>query len=494
MRLLPLLRTWHPNTLLFGAALLALYAGIMAAKFALWQANVLMNDWSFYLTSFWNINYRDLWLFNHDRYVQFGYPTYLNEHFAPLLFVLAAFYHLVPKPEVMLLMLHGASPVLAAIFIHATALHVLRDRTLALTISLSYAFNPGILWPTISMVYGFQTDSLLPPCAAAVGWALATNRIGIYFFAFALALSLKENVPAYGVILGACLLAFTKRRAQAVATIVLSLIVFVIAAKGVPAITGVENRNVDVVWRFIDSMLRLNPSFDYTLPELAVGIGYSLAFLPALFVWPFLGVIVPDLLLFGLVSYAKLVTWHVMLPITVLGLASVFGTARILRTRFWPAWLDRRIERLVLMHRYWTSVLVVSLIAGPLTIWLSYDRYIALRSPVDRPAIAQALTLIPADAGVATTSDIEQYFARRLVISSRPEILRRASAKFSYFVVNRLSLTEGRRDGPLADIYRQDRCLIDAAEYVARAGGKVLMDRGGILVVQFSTMPALDCR
>ena len=80
----------------FGAGLALLYVLILAAKFSLWQANVLMNDWAFYNTSFWNTNFRDLWMFSHDRYIQFGYPSYLNEHFAPLLLVIAALYHIVP--------------------------------------------------------------------------------------------------------------------------------------------------------------------------------------------------------------------------------------------------------------------------------------------------------------------------------------------------------------------------------------------------------------
>jgi hypothetical protein len=72
-------------------------------------------------------------------------------------------------------------------------------------------------------------------------------------------------------------------------------------------------------------------------------------------------------------------------------------------------------------------------------------------------------------------------------------VLRKAGADFSYFAVNRRSLTEGRRNGPLAPTYRQDRCIIDAAEGAAGAGGKTVMDSGGILVVQFAQMPALEC-
>lgn len=488
------LKPFDRQVLLFGAGLVLLYALILAAKFSLWRANVLMNDWAFYNTSFWNTNFRDLWMFSHDRFIQFGYPSYLNEHFAPLLLVVAALYHIVPWPEAMLLVLHGASPILAAVGIYATALHLTKSRDLSILIALSYALNPGILWPTISLVYGFEPDGLLAPLAALAGWALATNRVGVFFVALFLALGVKENVPAYGVILGACLCLFTERRKQGLVTIAVSLIVFYVGSKGVTIITGVENRNVGAAWRFIDSLLRLQPTFDYTLVEILVGLAYSLAFLPALMVWPFMAMIGPDLMLIGQVSYAKTVTWHVMLPVTVLALGAAFGTARILTTPNWPAALDARIGRMRLIRGYWMAVLAVSLIAGPLTIWVAYDRYIALRSSVDQATVAEARAMIPPEAGVITTSDLEQYFVRRLAVTSRVDVPTRAPGKFSYFVVNRRSLTEGRRNGPLAGVTKQDECFIKAAEGVVRDGGKIVMDKNDILVASFVRMPPLDCR
>lgn len=482
------------STVLFCVGLIILYAAIMAVKFALWRANVLMNDWAFYNHSFWNTDFRGLWLFSHDRYIQFGYPSYLNEHFAPLLLALAAVYNRLPQTqaEAMLLMLHGVCPIVAALFIYATAMHLLKDPPLAATISFSYALSPGILWPTISIVYGFQPDCLLAPFAAMAGYALATRRDVLFYAALLLALGVKENVPGYGLILGICLLLFTSRRRLALVTVAISLVVFVLASKGVPALTGVQNRNVGRVWTFLNDVLHLNPRFDYTLPEILVGIGYGLAFLPALAVWPFLAMLGPDLLLIGQVSYAKLVTWHAILPVTVLGLAAAFGTARVLVTGYWPVALDARIERLRLMRRYWMAILSISLIAGPVTIYLAYDRYMALASQVDRAAVVRAIKSIPKDAGVAVTSDLEQYFARRAVVSSRPDVLTQAAGEFTYAAVNRASLTPGRREGPLATVARQDECLIKTAERIAQAGGKI-MDEGGILVVKFAAMPKLDC-
>lgn len=469
------------STFLFLLGLIVLFAAIMAAKFALWRANVLMNDWTFYNNAFWNTNFRDLWLLSHDRLIQFGYPSYLNEHFAPLLLPLAALYSALPQTqgEAMLLVLHGGCVIVAALFVRATALHLLKDERLAAMIAASYALSPGILWPTISLVYGFEPDCLLAPMAACAGWALATRRAGVFFLALLLALGVKENVPAYGAILGTGLMLFTSRRKLGLITVVVSLSVFVIASKGVPWITGVENRNVGRVWTFVNDVLHLNPHFDYTWQEILVGLGYSLAFLPALAVWPFLAMLGPDLLLIGQVSYAKLVTWHVMLPVTVLAVCAAFGTARIARPP--------------LMRRYWTVVLCVSLIAGPATIYLAYARYIALASDVDRAAVARAIALIPKDTGVALTSDLEQYFARRAVMSSRPDVLTMAPGKFTYAAVNRNALTQGRRDGPLVGVTQQDACLVAVAERVAREGGKV-MDEGGILVVKFDKMPKLECQ
>lgn len=485
---------WPHSTLALGAFLFVLYVAIMSAKFALWHGNVLFNDWTFYNTSFWNTDFHNSWMFSYDHHALQGYPTYLNEHFAPALFALAALYNLVPYPEAMLLLIHGATPIAAAAFIYATALRVVGDRRLSFNLALIYAFSPGILWPTISMVYGFQTDCLLAPCAAAAGWALATNRAGAFFVAFLVALGLKENVPAYGVILGLCLFVFSKRHKQALAIIALSLIVFLIAAKGVPAITGVANRNVGTVWRFLNDFIHLHPHFDFTRSELAIGVGYSLAFLPALYVWPYLGTLVPDLLLIGQVPQAKLVTWHVMLPVTVLGVASVFGFGRMLATKRWPVSLDRHLPRLEQLRLFTTAVLAASLVAGPLTIWLSYQRYIAFAVDVDPIEIAQAQSLVPATAGVATTSDLEQYFAHRRVVTSHPAVLRKAPGDFSYIAVNRNALTPARHaDSNMASVYAQDRCLIDAAEKLAHGGGTRVLDSGGILVVRFTVPPNLAC-
>lgn len=477
------------DSLAFFAALALLYAVILWAKFSLWNANALQSDWTYYNNIFWNTNFRDLWLFSYDRFTMKGYPTYLNEHFAPLLFVVAFVYNHFPWPHALLLAVHGASPILAAIGIRAIGLRLLGDRPLATVIALVFALNPGILWPTISLVYGFQPDSMLPPCAVLAGYGLATRRDGLFLSGLLLGCGIKENVPAYGVIIGACLIAFTDRRRLGLWSIGLSLAIFVAASKGVPYFTHVQNANINVVWKFIDDLIHLHPHFDYTLPEIGFAAVYCTFFLPALAVLPFLAAIGPDLLAIGQVPWATTGTWHVMLPVAVLGIASVFGTARILSSQSWLFSPDRaRLVRL-----YWRFGLVASVVLGPTALWLAYSRYIAQAIPVDRAALTALIELVPPEVGLATTADLDQYFAHRKIVTTRPYLVQKTPTDFAYIAINRQAVIAARREGKAADGLRSDQCMIKLAEKIAENNSDVVFEQGGLLLVKLTKLPDVAC-
>ena len=473
------------STLLFALALIALYAAILAVKFGLWRNNVLYSDWTFFNNILWNTDFRELWLYSHLAEQQYGFASYLNEHFSPILLALAPLYQIAPWPEHLLLALHGAAPVLAAIGIRATAVRLLGGRALAAVIGLAFAFNPAILQPAINSIYGFHTDCFLPPIAALAGWALAARRQGLYFFALLLALTVKENVPAYGVILGLCLIAFTARRAQGLWTVAISSAAFLLASKGVPWITGLESRNIGFVWKFLDDVLHLRATLDYTPSELIHAARYGLAFLPALFVLPFLAMLGPDILLIGQVSHATTSSWHIMLPVTVLGIASVYGTARFqaLASSGALAGVDRLIPRARLIRLYWGAAMAAALIAGPADLWIKYGRWSAHGVQVDRVAVAAALELVPPAAGVVATNDIAQFFAHRKYLRSS---LRKGEAVFGYLATNRHAVTLLRH-------HANDKCLIAMAEQLARRDGALLLDRGGILLVRLPAKAELEC-
>jgi hypothetical protein len=184
-----------------------------------------------------------------------------------------------------------------------------------------------------------------------------------------------------------------------------------------------------------------------------------------------------------------------MLPVTVLGIASVFGTRQFLAfsARGAVAALDRRFDRARLIRLYWTAGLIGSLLAGPATLWLAYQRYEAQAVPVDRAALAKAIKLIPPQAGLAATADLDQYFAHRKIVTTRPELLRRTPSDFSYLAVNRRTLIAARRQGNALAGYRSDACLIKIAEGVAADRNAVALDEGGLLVVKLAALPDVAC-
>lgn len=488
----PAARRIASDTLVFAALLIALAGAILTVKLGLWHANALQADWTYYNNIFWNTNFRDLWLFSYDRYHNQGYPTYLNEHFAPLLLLLAALYQHSPWPEASLLVLHSASPIVTAIVIRAIGFRLLGDRWLATCIALVFAFSPGILWPTVSLVYGFEPDGMLAPCAALAGYGLAIRRDGLFLTGLLIGCGIKENVPAYGVIIGLCLIIFTDRRKLGIVSIAISLALFAVAAKLIPAITGVQNQNINVVWAFLGNLVHLHPTFDYTLPEIGFAAVYCAFFFPALMVLPFLAVIGPDIVAIGQVPWATTGTWHVMLPVAVLGVASVFGTARFLATASDDASRRQRRRWIVL---YWRLALAGSLLLGPATLWLAHSRYIVQAVPIDRAALAQAVKLVPPQAGIVTTSDLDQYFAHRVAVTARPPLVFKYPSDFAYLAVNRRVLVPARLATKADDEYYRDACLIDLAQKIAQAPGATVLDRGGILVVRLKPpLPETKCK
>ena len=196
-----------------------------------------------------------------------------------------------------------------------------------------------------------------------------------------------------------------------------------------------------------------------------------------------------------------------MLPVTVLGVASVYGTARILRTRFWPAALDKRVARLPLMRRYWTTESGRSLIAGPATtIGAAYHRYDrACAPPVDQG------TLSPRRARLSSGADAGHRDHQR----PRSSILRTAgsgsyasgmllfekvqAADFTYSQRSTDALADRQRAAtdqarrPTAHEDRLSSSTTAERAVAATARRSSLLDRGGILVVQFARMPKLDC-
>jgi uncharacterized membrane protein len=447
------------------------YAAIMYVKLDLWRHNVLISDWTFMQNILWNTDLRiGQVLYSEIRFRDFGYPSYLNEHFSPLLIPIATLYRAVPFGDLMLLLLHGACPALVALSLRGIGLALFADRKLAALMAIAFAFNPAVLQPTVDSVYGFHSDSLSPPLLALAAWAFVTGRWRTYWVAVLAALLVKENIPAYGAIFGGVLLFSPRYRKTGLATLALSVTIFLIGSRGLPMMTGFTNRNVGYAEQFVRDLVSLHPAFDYSREEFLYALRYGGAFLPVLAMWPFLALPMPDLLVIGQIQHAHLTSWHVLPTLATLGVLATIGSHQIVRRN----WLSARTVRF-----YWITVAAAALLLAPVDLFIKHRRLVQMGSNVDQSAIAEAVALIPADAHVATTTDLEQYLSHRRVIFTtlhQPDI--------DYVVLNAGALSENRAEA-IRNVYEGDLALTRTMDEKLRQHTASLMfDARGIRVLR----------
>lgn len=453
--------------LLFAIALLGLFAGIMLVKVDLWRHNVLISDWVFMKNILWNTNLSGDILYSEMRFRQFGYPSYLNEHFSPILIPLAFLYKAAGRwGDLMLLALQGACPCLVAIALRGIAVQLFHDRRLAALMGVAFAFNPAILQPAIDSVYGFHSDSLSPPLIALAGWAFVAQRRVTYFAALIAALLVKENVPAYGIIAGGLLALSRQNRWLGLATALVSAAVFLIGARGLPLLTGFSNRNVGYAGQFVADVFALRPSFDYSRQELFYALRYGGAFLPALALWPFLAMVIPDLLVFGQVAHANLSSWHIMPVLATLAVLAAIGSHRFVEGT-WPVasvLIRESGARRRVVNLYWAAVAVAAVAVAPVDLWIKHQRLLSAGSSIDQEALEHARVAIPREAGVATTTDLEAYFAHRRIVFTG---LR--AGGLEYVVVN-AGAVSAQRCAALPEACASDQELIGDVERLAASG------------------------
>lgn len=481
LRLGPSVNTAVPSSrradVVFAAALAVLFIGIMLVKLDLWRHNVLISDWVFMKNILWNTNLSGDILYSETRFQEYGYPSYLNEHFSPLLVPIAFLYKATPFGDVFLLGLQAMCPCLVAVALRGIGLRLFHDRWLAVLMAIAFAFNPVILQPVVDLVYGFHSDSLSPPLIALAAWALLAEHRCIYYLAVVAALLVKENVPAYGLISGALLAVGPRHRTLGLTTVALSATAFWLGSQGIPAVTGLTNRNVGYASAFLHDLISLKPTFDYTRQEALYALRYGGAFLPAFALWPFLAMVVPDLLVFGQIAHANLSSWHMLPVLTILGVLAVIGSRRFVDGTWSPArWLiDDAGRRSRAIRIYWTVVGAAAIAVAPVDLWIKDRHFRPMGSAIDREALVTAQTLVPIAAGVATTTDLEASFAHRRMIFTAL-----SAQSIEYVVVNAAAVTETRCRS-IPEACRGDLALIRTVEQRAKSGRAVeILSSAGI--------------
>lgn len=174
-------------------------------------------DLGIYDNLFWN-TLQGRWLAS--TFVRSG--THLSAHFDPIIVLLSPIYALNPRAET-LLVLQSVWLALGAIPLFILAKRKLESPWLGVALVLVYLLYPALHGVNL---YDFHTLALAGPVLIAVVAALEVGALRVYWFFFALALSVREDIPLILVGVGLYALLVHRRTKTGFATIGLAIAYF----------------------------------------------------------------------------------------------------------------------------------------------------------------------------------------------------------------------------------------------------------------------------
>lgn len=188
--------------LAFLAVAHALLVGWVKLRVAAWQPPV--KDWPLYCNLLATTRLGGPWLESDFLRLSAGSASYLREHFAPTLLLLAPVYRLLDWPQA-LLCLQAAMPGLTALLLAGLAQAWGAKGSRVFWAGALWLLHPWVLRGALDLPQQFHHDCLMPPLivGALLAWAL-DKRAAAWALAV-LALGLKENLPPMGLMLAAWL-------------------------------------------------------------------------------------------------------------------------------------------------------------------------------------------------------------------------------------------------------------------------------------------------
>jgi uncharacterized membrane protein len=132
--------------------------------------------------SLWNTNFVNKFLYHGGMYYYFGYKSFLNFHFAPILFLLVPIYRVFPSPFT-LSVIQIISVALTGYLVYYFGFLVLHNKNLALFIALVFLFNPMTFQATLDIPNFFHPDSLIPFFMFLVAISLISKKDTSIFLA-----------------------------------------------------------------------------------------------------------------------------------------------------------------------------------------------------------------------------------------------------------------------------------------------------------------------
>jgi hypothetical protein len=391
---------WAPKVLAVSALGLSLV--IFAIKWLAYAKGLGGPDLALYANALANTGPGRGVLFSAGQLSAYGFPSYLNDHFAPTLLLLVPAYKICPSPVLLLLIQSLCLPA-AAYLLYKTARALNAGAIAGLLATTLYLFHPWSVAAAVDLPYGFHHDCLIPVLAFGVALSLVKNR-PLWFLTLSLLLvGLKENLPYIYVLAGLGLAARKETRIFGVMALGSGL-ALALAALIFQTATGLPNRHVHELVSSLLHPARAGEVFSLLLRWIPI-----LLFLPAL--------LAPGLLCLALSEIFMLTRlwrlpgdWHSLPVLAVAALACALGLAR---AEAWMAsdkarpWHKQAARGVALL------LAVVTLAGGILNLQKPARDMVKARWRVDQARLEQALKQVPEDAALAVSNELLAHCANR---------------------------------------------------------------------------------
>ena len=193
-------------------------AGILVSLNRFWQYEVFYYDFGIFDQAIWNVSRFSPPIIEH---FVVGGKWIFADHFSPSIFLLAPFYWLTTKSE-MLLVAQAIAVGLSGVVLYRIGIHILKNRLLSLGGLICYLFFLGL---QNAVVTDFHELTVMTLPLMLTFWAIVRWKIWYYFLFLTITLGFKESTFFLGIGIG--ILIFLSRREWlkvSLITIVLSII------------------------------------------------------------------------------------------------------------------------------------------------------------------------------------------------------------------------------------------------------------------------------
>ncbi|KKQ38506.1 MAG: hypothetical protein A3H17_02765 [Candidatus Levybacteria bacterium RIFCSPLOWO2_12_FULL_37_14] len=178
-------------------------AGILVSVNRFWQYEVFYYDFGIFDQAIWKVSQLRAPIIEH---LIVGGKWIFADHFSPSIFLLAPFYWLTAKSE-MLLVVQAISVGFSGVILYKIGIGILKNKLSALCVLICYLFFLGLQNAVIS---DFHELTIMTLPLMLTFWAIVHRKRWYYFLFFIITLGFKESTFLLGISIG--ILIFFLRR------------------------------------------------------------------------------------------------------------------------------------------------------------------------------------------------------------------------------------------------------------------------------------------